>query len=378
VDHRPPRPAATAEPADWLIDRVDLWDDLNWPTGRVGSGFAAYARLLHLLGAQPGSPTWAAVAHANGRILHPSAQWEKISSPSSSSSATDAQRKPGWPEGPAGEELMTWMGKALSAVAQANQRPMQLEKIGPPPALTAEDAQQKDDQPADRAYEELIGWASKALWAQLVAQVDGRPVDWEKIGPQPALTAEDLQRMHSQPNNPAWGELDNWALKELCNVLARHTTTPQTCYFAVWEGGGWLHEDDNTGPFSSSAISYYAPDGAPSDVQPPQPAPDQWQLELTGPTFSLPLSPDRTYYLFEGHLDEAARIGHWVNEDFFIPQSPNFFWPADHTWCVATEVDDDSTFIGGTRELIDELCASQIIEALEIPPGAPYEDHLNA
>jgi hypothetical protein len=374
VDHRPPHPAASTEPAQWLIDRVDLWDDENWPTAMVGPGFAAYARLLHPLGDRPGSPTWAEVAHANGRILHPSAQWKKISSPPSQ--ATDAQRNRGWPGGPAGEELMTWMGKALAAVAQANQHPIQPEKIGPPPALTAQDAQQQGNQPADRAYGELMGWAGKALWATLVAQADGRPVDWEQIGPQPVLTAEDMQRLGSQQKDPARGELADWALTALCDVLARHTTTPQTCYFAVWQGWGWQHDDNNTGVFSSSATAYYAPGGVTPDVQPPRPAPAEWQLDLTGPTFSLP--PDRTYYLFEGHIDAAVRIGDWVNRDFFIPRSPNFFWLADHTWCLATEIDDDSTFIGGTPELIDELCTSQLVESLEISPDAPYEDHLNA
>jgi hypothetical protein len=37
-------------------------------------------------------------------------------------------------------------------------------------------------------------------------------------------------------------------------------------------------------------------------------------------------------------------------------------WPADHTCCVATEIDDDSTIIGGATELISELCAAAAIE----------------
>jgi hypothetical protein len=226
----------------------------------VGAGFEAYGRLLHPLDDHPGPLTWATVARANGRILHPSAWWEKINPAASS----------------------------------------------------------------------------------------GR----------------------SKPGDPMWGDLNSWALEALCAILIRHTTTPQTCCFAVWEGWGWLHQESR-----SSVTSYYAPDGVMPEVQPPQPAPAEWQLDLSGPTVSL---PGRNYYLFEDHIDAAIRIGHWVNEDFFIPQSPSFFWPADHTWCVATEVDYDSTIIGGTRELIDHLCASETIEVLQIPPDAPYEDRLNA
>ena len=271
MDHQPPRPAASAEPAQWLIDRVDLWDHEHWPTSMVGSGFEAYARLLHPLDDHPGPLTWAAAAHANGRVLHPSAWWEKIN-----------------PAAP-----------------------------------------------------------------------------------------------RSRPGGPMWGDLDSWALEALCAILARHTTTSQSCYFAVWEGWGWLQKESsstsgNVGIFAglpTSVTSYYAPDGVLPDVRPPQPAPAEWQLDANGPTFSL---PGRNYYLFEDHIDAAVRIGHWANADHFSPQSPSFFWPADHTWCAATEVDYDSTIIGGTRELIDQLCASQKLEVLQIAPDAPYEDRLNA
>jgi hypothetical protein len=84
-----------------------------------------------------------------------------------------------------------------------------------------------------------------------------------------------------------------------------------------------------------------------------------------------------SYYLFEGHVGQAVRIGHWVHETFFIPQSPQFLWPVDHAWCVGTEIDDDSTFIGGSGELVNELCASEVLEVLRIAPDAPYEDRLN-
>lgn len=76
-------------------------------------------------------------------------------------------------------------------------------------------------------------------------------------------------------------------------------------------------------------------------------------------------------------VDDRGVIGHWVNEEAFFPQSPDFMWPADHTWCVATDIDDDSTLIGGPPRLIDELCASTRLEVLPIAPDAPYEDHHN-
>lgn len=58
----------------------------------VGAGFGAYARLLHPLDDHPGPLTWATVARANSRILHPSAWWEKIKS-----SASSGRGRPGDP-----------------------------------------------------------------------------------------------------------------------------------------------------------------------------------------------------------------------------------------------------------------------------------------
>ncbi|WP_421529229.1 hypothetical protein [Mycobacterium sp. THU-M104] len=332
-DHRPPRRAVSAEPAQWLIERVDLFDDLHWPEGRVGGGFEAYARLLHPLDDHPGSWNWAAIARANDRTLHASAQWEKISSPSSPNA--QGQRKRGQP-------------------------------------------------PDDPVISELIGWMVGAATNAATALAAGRPIDREQIiGSPPPISAQDRQNWQQTqsglPQDPSTGELASWALDALCTTLARHTTTPQVCYFAVWEGWGWLHEQSHSTGFMtlpSSVTSYYAPDGLiPEDVHRPEPAPTEWQLDVSGPTFSLP--PDRNYYLFEDDIGAAARIGYWVNEDFFIAQSPSFFWPADHAWCVATEIDDDSTFIGGAHELVDQLCASELIEVLQIPPDAPYKDHIN-
>jgi hypothetical protein len=268
VDHRPPTPASSAEPAWWLTDRIDLWGP-DWVTNLVGWDWPAYSRLFHPLADQPGLSTWAATAQANGRVMHPSAQWDKICTP-----------------------------------------PSQAVKEG--------------------------GRAGRGF-----------------------------------PGEPMWGELNTWTLKALCSILARHSATPQNCYFALWEGScNWRHGD---GFGSSTVTSYYAPDGVLPP--PPGPAPSEWQLDFSGPTFTV--EGRNNYFLFEGHVGDAVRFGRWVHEDAFFAQSPNFMWPADHTWCVATEIDDDSTFIGGSAALIDELCASKVLEVLPIAPDASYEDHHN-
>lgn len=60
----------------------------------------------------------------------------------------------------------------------------------------------------------------------------------------------------------------------------------------------------------------------------------------------------------------------WGAAAEFWKASPNQLWPDDHAWLLASEIDFDSTVIGGTRALIDELTTCDAIEAVEIPAGA--------
>lgn len=199
-------------------------------------------------------------------------------------------------------------------------------------------------------------------WSQ-VARANGRimhaSADWQQVNP--------TARSGRSSGEPMGGELEGWALEALCDVLARHTSTADQCYFAVWEGCGGLHEP--------SAVMYAVRAGADPMPAPPGPAPQEWQLDLSGPRFPMPARDE--FYLFEGEVHAATRIGYWLNENSFRGISPHFMWPADHAWCVATEVDFDSTIIGGPQALVDELCASELLEVLQLDPGAPVLDLLN-
>ncbi len=43
---------------------------------------------------------------------------------------------------------------------------------------------------------------------------------------------------------------------------------------------------------------------------------------------------------------------------------PNLWWPDDRGWCLATEIDLDSTLVGGSAELIKGLLSDSDIEAV--------------
>jgi hypothetical protein len=76
----------------------------------------------------------------------------------------------------------------------------------------------------------------------------------------------------------------------------------------------------------------------------------------------------RDYLLLAGSLAAALQIGCWLSADWFDPQSPNLFWPADRAWCVATEIDFDSTLLGGTTELIEAVLEAPTLDSWPVRP----------
>jgi hypothetical protein len=138
---------------------------------------------------------------------------------------------------------------------------------------------------------------------------------------------------------PDTGTLEPARLTALCEVLAQHTNTKDSCFFCIWEGHGWL------------------PDMRTSQL------PDV--LENL-PKIDLPL---RRYYLFEGPLHAASQFCWTLTETCFVPASPNLFWPADHAWCVASEIDLYCTLIAGSEALAEALLADARLETWRVYPG---------
>jgi hypothetical protein len=154
---------------------------------------------------------------------------------------------------------------------------------------------------------------------------------------------------------PRQGDLEPEPLRALSAVLVRHTPAGAPCWFALWEGWGEL--SGGTALLSSASMS-----AAPRVVAP---APAERQLDLGGARFEL---PGRRYHLFTGPLDEAMRFGSWITADWFEPRSPNLFWPDDRAWCVATEIDFDSTLVGGPAELVADVLGCGDLEAWPVRP----------
>lgn len=163
---------------------------------------------------------------------------------------------------------------------------------------------------------------------------------------------------------PPDGNLPQPTLAALCQILASHTTTADRCLFCLWEGWGWVQGRPAVAAMWRLDRGEPWPEGAARPIGRLHGLHRRTRTAAVTPTGPRVRLPERNYLLFEGPLDAASEMGWWPTEQLFDPQSPNLFWPADHAWCVATEIDLDSTYVGGSTELIADLLADDRLEAL--------------
>lgn len=152
---------------------------------------------------------------------------------------------------------------------------------------------------------------------------------------------------------PLLGNLEPAKLQALTAVLRRHTSAPDDCLFAFWEGWGGGTRPTRITSYRNGESHVRTPGSLPPDAVTPPPV---GRLTL----------PGRNYAVFRGDLDLAGRFGSWISEGYLGIQSPNLFWPADRAWFVATEVDFDSTLVGGSAGLISDIVRDPHLEAAQL------------
>lgn len=218
--------------------------------------------------------------------------------------------------------------------------------------------------PAESASGDPVRWAAIAEWSGRLIHPRVQFAAIER----PVPGAGHGRRPWEEP--PSDGELAAESLSALCEVLAAHTSTPGRCWFGLWDGWGWIGD-----PPTGVAVLW-----ATTDPSGPVPvtrrAPAFTREQLSGPRVRL---PGRDFLLFEGPLAAAGEIG-YRGEDYFFPQSPNLFWPEDRQWCVSTEVDLNSTYLGGSTTLVSDLIANARLEVVPASLRDPIDmasDHLN-
>jgi hypothetical protein len=249
----------------------------------------------------------------------------------------------------------------------------------------------QDASPADWLASRLIGPlgtvtdtvpSGYGAYARIVhpSEHDGRGWSWSEVAQATGRRTHPLMQWHalvgsSDPDNatdslwpggnPPRGHLSPDLLAPLCDLLIGYTATPERCFFCLWDGYAWI---DGAG---GQRITVTQSDGEwVQRVTPLEPAFSD--DELSRPRVQL---PSRGYLLFTGSLVALAeslatsvRTGRWPQSDELLSQSPNLFWPADRAWCVASEIDFDSTLVGGTTELVETILQAPTLDSWPVGP----------
>ncbi|MET8771791.1 hypothetical protein [Streptomyces sp. NPDC004658] len=187
-----------------------------------------------------------------------------------------------------------------------------------------------------------------AAYARILhpARLDERPVAWSTVAAAHGTRVTPVSRWHEVigadedhvhrfehglpgvwDEPPGEGPTPPDVARALLPVLARHTGTPDRCWFGLWSGyGRW-----DWGRF---------------------------------PVFE---TPGRYEVLLAGRLADVVSP---VTLDEFA-ELPDLWWPRDRAWIVGGDVDLVSTYVGGSPRLIGDLLATADLEVHPVSAGDP-------
>jgi hypothetical protein len=191
---------------------------------------------------------------------------------------------------------------------------------------------------------------------------DRADVRWSEVAASSGKTIHPLVQFHAiatpvpgreleaKPwsGEPETGTLSDRQARALSRLGEKHMSTPEACWFCLWEGFGYF------APGGMIEARAYFAEGSPRHL--PR-LPFSFQKKPSRRSVAgKRVTPNdaRSYLLFTGSVGEA--VG-W--ED-----GPNIWWPDDRAWCVASEIDLPYSYVGGSAALIEELVADPEVEAL--------------
>lgn len=192
--------------------------------------------------------------------------------------------------------------------------------------------------PASDAKGNPVKWADVA---KKCGTIPHREMQWHAI--LGFADPDELRGSYSpnDPNGPEWagsdpptGAMDIATLDALCKILAAHTADPSRCFFGLCTIQSWL---------------------------------DSFSTDDLQPLLKLPY--ERDHIVLSGPLSAVDQIAYdRFRQGSPIPyrETPNLIWPADHAWLVASEVDFDSTLVGGDTKLVNAIVESPELETWQV------------
>jgi hypothetical protein len=134
--------------------------------------------------------------------------------------------------------------------------------------------------------------------------------------------------------------------------LDHHISGATRCFFGIWDGWSWQRTVATPGEVVDSKLP----------VSPTR-STDDLSFAFSGQEVERPRLrlPGRSYVVLSGELFAATQISGCVS-----PVSPALIWPENHAWFLASEIDFDSTIIGGTEDLVGAILEAPELEAWQV------------
>lgn len=180
------------------------------------------------------------------------------------------------------------------------------------------------------------GFAAYARIFHPASDLELSPLRWSAVAERNGKSAHRAMQWRAIANDshpvedPSLGELDPVEFGVLAEFLALHTSDLECCFFGLSDIWAWV--------------------------------PKVVAINRRMPRLKLPL--ERNYVVLRGPLTAIGEI-----TDGVTAHSPGLCWPADHSWLVASDVDFDSTLVGGSHELIHAIVDSPKLEAWRVEPS---------
>jgi len=209
--------------------------------------------------------------------------------------------------------------------------------------------------PVFEAYARIFHPASRGTgddqitvrWAD-VAEANGREMhpaaEWGSITG--SWKHQDQPGLWDRP--PSTGELPDGIAQRLVAVLSAHTDQPDHGFFGIWEG--W---DVGTTIFAFPNGTTDRAKQAAEEARDAEVAAWRGLAESAG---SIEV-PQRPMHLVCGPLVAIEELR----------DPPSLWWPTDKRWCVGTDVDLMTTYVGGSSAAVEALLADDQLEVLEVP-----------
>jgi hypothetical protein len=190
-------------------------------------------------------------------------------------------------------------------------------------------------------------------WKQVAEQTGGTIhslVQWGK------LNSGASEASPSEIEPPLRGRFDSSRFAQLCKLLMEHEVAQaEWWHFAFWIGWAWSAPLRPVGPAPGKSRTATGSARLPSIDE------DELRRPLLrlagGRDYRILSAPPLMSTLFDRQDSPWGELS-----------TPNLMWPPDRSWCLGTEIDFDSTIVGGSDLLIGDLLRSPDLEAWKVGP----------